>query len=83
MLHEAFKISYKIKSILSIPEFISKKKGPRIGLLLPSGPEYVSATWATWLAGCIVVPMATSHTPEELDHVISDAIIPLVLFNLN
>jgi len=56
--------------------------GPRVGIYFKPGVEYVAATWATWMAGGIVVPLATSHTETELQHVIEDAGIRVVRLSL-
>jgi hypothetical protein len=37
-----------------------------------------TGTLAIWRAGCIAVPLATSHPPPELDYVLQDAGISLV-----
>ncbi|KAG2497238.1 hypothetical protein HYH03_004826 [Edaphochlamys debaryana] len=52
---------------------------PRVGLFASPGPEYLAATWAVWQAGGIVVPLATSHPPPELDYVCRDAGVAAVL----
>ncbi|KAK9820027.1 hypothetical protein WJX72_005246 [[Myrmecia] bisecta] len=40
--------------------------GPRIAIMAPAGPEYVAATWASWLAGGVAVPLCLSHPDREL-----------------
>ena len=55
-----------------------EKWGPRIGLCLRPSVEYVAATWGTWIAGGIVVPLSPSQTPHELQRVVQDASIALV-----
>lgn len=52
--------------------------GPRIGVYAEPGPGYVAATWASWMAGGIAVPLAVSHPPEELQYVMEDAGISMV-----
>jgi acyl-CoA synthetase (AMP-forming)/AMP-acid ligase II len=47
--------------------------GPRIGVYAEPGAEYVAATWATWKAGGIAVPLAVTHPPHELQYVMQDA----------
>jgi malonyl-CoA/methylmalonyl-CoA synthetase len=47
--------------------------GPRIGVYAEPGSDYVAATWASWLAGAIAVPLAVSHPPHELQYVMQDA----------
>jgi malonyl-CoA/methylmalonyl-CoA synthetase len=45
----------------------------RVALLVPPGRDYVTAQWATWLAGGISVPLCLSHPPAEMDHVVADS----------
>lgn len=45
----------------------------RICYLVPSGWSYVAVQWGIWRAGAIAVPMAVSHPPAELEHVLDDA----------
>lgn len=52
--------------------------GPRVAIVAPPGPEYVCATWASWLSGCIPVPLAPSHTSREKAHILRDAGVSMV-----
>jgi len=45
----------------------------RVALLAPAGFSYVAAQWGVWRAGGVVVPLATSHPPAELEYAIRDA----------
>ena len=45
----------------------------RVAFLVPPGGEWVAAQWAVWRAGGIAVPLAVSHPPAELAHVLDDA----------
>lgn len=45
----------------------------RICILVPPGWDYVVTMWGIWRAGGVAVPMAISHPPAELAHVIEDA----------
>jgi malonyl-CoA/methylmalonyl-CoA synthetase len=45
----------------------------RVALLVPPGRDYVTAQWATWLAGGISVPLCLAHPPAEMDHVLADS----------
>ena len=47
--------------------------GERICFLVPPGWAYVAVQWATWRAGGVAVPLATSHPPAELAYVLDDA----------
>ncbi len=40
---------------------------------MPPGWDYVVTMWGIWRAGGVAVPMAISHPPAELAHVIEDA----------
>lgn len=40
--------------------------GQRIGLAFPNGIAYVALTYALWRCGCVVVPVATENTEEEI-----------------
>lgn len=48
-------------------------EGARICYLVPPGWDYVATQWAVWRAGGLGVPLATSHPPAELAHVLDDA----------
>jgi acyl-CoA synthetase (AMP-forming)/AMP-acid ligase II len=56
----------------------ASQDGPRVGIYAEPGMQYVAATWATWMAGGVAVPLAVSHPPHELDYVIRDAGISAV-----
>jgi acyl-CoA synthetase (AMP-forming)/AMP-acid ligase II len=56
----------------------SNRDGPRVGIYAEPGMQYAAATWATWMAGGVAVPLAVSHPPHELDYVIRDAGISAV-----
>ncbi len=45
----------------------------RVCFLVPPGWAYVSVQWGVWRAGGVAVPMAVSHPPAELEHVLDDA----------
>ena len=51
----------------------------RVCFLVPPGWGYVALQWGTWRAGGIAVPMAVSHPPAELAHVLDDARPELVV----
>ena len=50
----------------------------RVAFLVPPGFHYVATLWGIWRAGGIAVPLAMSHPPAELAHVLDDA-DPVVL----
>jgi malonyl-CoA/methylmalonyl-CoA synthetase len=45
----------------------------RIAYLVPPGLQHVAVQWGIWRAGGVGVPLATSHPPPELAHVLDDA----------
>ena len=47
--------------------------GERIAFLVPPGRTHVAVQWGVWRAGGIAVPLAVSHPPRELEHVLDDA----------
>lgn len=47
-------------------------EGARVCFLVTPGWDYVVTQWAIWRAGGIAVPMAVSHPPAELAHVVDD-----------
>jgi malonyl-CoA/methylmalonyl-CoA synthetase len=51
----------------------------RVAVLAPAGWQYVASQWGIWRAGGIAVPLATSHPPAELEHVIRDSGAEIVL----
>ena len=36
---------------------------PRFAIMAAPGPQYVAATWASWLSGGIAVPLCLTHPP--------------------
>jgi malonyl-CoA/methylmalonyl-CoA synthetase len=53
--------------------------GARIGLVVPPGQSFLDALFAIWRNGDVAVPLALTHPPAELDHVIRDADMSLVV----
>jgi malonyl-CoA/methylmalonyl-CoA synthetase len=47
--------------------------GGRVCFLAPPGWVYAAVQWGVWRAGGVAVPLAVSHPPAELAHVIDDA----------
>jgi malonyl-CoA/methylmalonyl-CoA synthetase len=45
----------------------------RVALLTPPGRDYVTAQWATWLAGGISVPLCLTHPAAEMEYVLADS----------
>src|SRR5213596_2267164 len=51
----------------------------RVAFLAPAGWHYVATQWGIWRAGGVAVPLATSHPPAELEHVIRDSEAEIVV----
>ncbi len=45
----------------------------RIAYLVPPGFEHVAVQWGIWRSGGVAIPLAISHPPSELVHVLDDA----------
>ncbi len=45
----------------------------RVAFLVPPSFAYVVISRGIWLAGGVAVPLAVSHPPAELEHVIRDS----------
>jgi len=54
-------------------------RGTRIGVLMGSRPEWVSAVWAAAMAGGVAVPFNTFAEPPELGHVLRHSDVSLML----
>ena len=46
----------------------ARGKDACVVVLAESGPEYLIATWATWLSGMVAVPLSPSHPSKELEY---------------
>src|SRR6266704_1529528 len=51
----------------------------RVAFLVPAGWHYVATLWGIWRAGGVAVPLATSHPPAELEHVVQDADVEILV----
>jgi malonyl-CoA/methylmalonyl-CoA synthetase len=71
----AASIRSRLASISSAPDAAE----PRIAFALPPGFEYVALLVGIWKAGGMAVPLALSHPPPELAHVIRDSAPALVV----
>jgi len=56
-----------------------RSRGTRIGLFVPPGQSFLDTLFAIWRGGDVAVPLALTHPPAELDHVIRDADMSLVV----
>src|SRR3990170_3313026 len=50
----------------------------RVAFFIPPSFEHIAIQWGIWRAGGIAVPLALSHPPAELAHVIQDAAAEVV-----
>ena len=55
------------------PDGRDPMSGQRVAYLIPPGRTHVAVQVGTWLARAVAVPLAVSHPPRELDHVVDDA----------
>jgi malonyl-CoA/methylmalonyl-CoA synthetase len=53
--------------------------GARVAFLVPPSFAYVVISRGIWLAGGVAVPLAVSHPPAELEHVIRDCAASIVI----
>ncbi|MDH3224085.1 MAG: acyl-CoA synthetase [Gemmatimonadota bacterium] len=54
-------------------------RGDRVAYLIPPGADHCAVLWGTWRAGAIAVPIALSHPPPEILHVLEDSDPAVVL----
>jgi len=45
----------------------------RVAYLVEPGGRFIATMWGIWRAGGVAVPLALSHPPPELDHVVVDS----------
>ena len=45
----------------------------RIAFMAPAGFDYFAIQWAIWRAGAVAVPLSSSATEPELEHVLTDS----------
>jgi long-chain acyl-CoA synthetase len=63
----------RIKSMAGALSQRGIRRGDRLALLLPNGPEYIQLIYACSWLGVIVVPINTRLSVVEIDHVLADA----------
>src|SRR5215212_4687174 len=49
------------------------RRGDRVGVLLPNGPEFLESWWAIVQMGAVVVSLSTRLLPQELVYILNDA----------
>ncbi len=63
----------RVKGLASALSQRGLRRGDRLALLLPNGPEYIQLIYAcSWLSA-IVVPINTRLSVGEIDHILADA----------
>ena len=55
----------------------------RVAFLVPPGFDYAAIQWGIWRAGGLAVPLAMSHPPAELAHVLTDSDPTVVVAHAN
>src|SRR5213593_1988753 len=55
------------------------KPGERVGLWLKNCPEFISALFAVFQTGAVVVPINNFLKPDEVHHILADAGIDVIL----
>jgi acyl-CoA synthetase (AMP-forming)/AMP-acid ligase II len=63
----------RVKSMAGALSQRGIRRGDRLALLLPNGPEYIQLIYACSWLGVIVVPINTRLSVVEIDHVLADA----------
>ena len=63
----------RVKGIAAALAAHGFKRGDRLALLLPNGPEYIELVYACAWLGVIVVPLNTRLSLAEIDRVLADA----------
>ncbi len=63
----------RVKNIAGALSQRGIRRGDRLALLLPNGPEYVQLIYACSWLGAIIVPINTRLSVVEIDHVLADA----------
>jgi long-chain acyl-CoA synthetase len=63
----------RVKRIVGELDRHGFRRGDRLALLLPNGPEYIELVYACSYLGLIAVPMNTRYSTTEIDMVLADA----------
>lgn len=71
LLHFSFKISMALSDLCGKDGNMLNHQ--RVGLLCENDASYVVASWATWMANGITVPLAKTHPVSELEYFIKDS----------
>src|SRR5229473_3552635 len=66
-------LHYRVKSMAGALSERGIRRGDRLALLLPNGPDYIQLVYACSWLGVIVVPINTRLSVVEIDHVLADA----------
>ncbi len=63
----------RVKGLASALSQRGLRRGDRLALLLPNGPEYIHLIYACSWLGAIVVPINTRLSVVEMNHILADA----------
>src|SRR5882724_135304 len=63
----------RVKGLASALSQRGLRRGDRLALLLPNGPEYIQLVYACSWLGAIVVPINTRLSVVEINHILADA----------
>src|SRR5260370_25497303 len=63
----------RVKGLASALSHRGLRRGDRLALLLPNGPEYMHLIYACSWLGAIVVPINTRLSVVEMNHILADA----------
>ena len=81
--------TYTYEELLATARRVSKnlaanraKEDECVGILAESGPDYVVATWATWLSGRVAVPLSPSYPNKELGYFVQVRPLSFATFSL-
>src|SRR5260370_29134872 len=66
-------LNKRLKSMVAALSQRGIRRGDRLELLLPNGPEYIQLIYACSWLGAIVVPINTRLSIVEIDHILADA----------
>src|SRR5216683_8292145 len=63
----------RVKGLAGALTLAGFRRGDRLALLLPNGPEYVQFVYACSRLAIIVVPINSRLSVVEIDHILADA----------
>src|SRR5260370_15266497 len=63
----------RVKGLAAVLTLAGFRRGDRLALLLPNGPEYLQFVYACSRLAIIVVPINCRLSVVEIDHILADA----------